>query len=131
MTIAASVSAFADARLDSMAADARQVGGIDLIWLYPNMIVDYKNTVDFRLYPYGDQGDDTNEWGGAIIEVDPDFGVVGAYVNRPVDEDTVNYDLVEHGSVRPLFRFDQGRVGNVPWFQNDSNYQNASRFVLG
>jgi len=116
MALGTSVSAFASARLDSMATDARQVGDIDLIWLYPNMVTEYKNTVDFRLYPYGDQGDSENEWGGALVEVDPDFGVLGAYVNRPVDEDSVNFDLTDHGRVRPFFRYNQGQVGNEPGF---------------
>jgi hypothetical protein len=125
MTIGVSVGAFADARLDSMAADARQVGDMDLIWYYPNMAVDYKNTVDFRLFPYNDdEGEGDNEWGGALLEVDPSIGTLGFYVNRPVDDDSINYGLLDSGPVRPLFRYSQGRVGNAPWYMNDSEYVN-------
>ncbi|MGH7738607.1 MAG: hypothetical protein ACREL1_00525 [bacterium] len=122
MTIGTSVSAFASARLDSMGADARQVGDIDLIWLYPNMVTDYKNTVDFRLFPYGNQGDAVNEWGGALVDAQ-DLGVFGVYVNRPTDEYSNIYRLWGSGPVRPTLRYSEGQVGNLPWLMAEAvNY---------
>ena len=81
-----SMKASASARLDSMTADSREVDDIDLIWLYPNKVLDYKNTVDFQLAPDGDFGEGTDEWGGVLTELSPDLGVLGVYVNRPLLE---------------------------------------------
>ncbi len=81
----------ASSRLDSLSLDVRQVDDIDLIWLYPNQIMQYKNTADFRLNNVGSIGfgntsgfgNGVNEWGGVIAEESALGGVVGVYVNRP------------------------------------------------
>jgi len=81
----------ADARLDSLATDVRQVDDIDIIWLYPNQILSYKNTVDFRLNPSGNAsgvGGSNTEWGGVIHDLGDDFGTIATYVNRPSAETT-------------------------------------------
>src|ERR1035441_7315145 len=85
MAFGASVKAMASARIDSMSTDVREVEDIDLIWLYPNKVLEYKNTADFRLNPgLGNAfGGGTAEWGGVIAEEMSLGGVVGAYVNRP------------------------------------------------
>lgn len=127
MALGVSVKAMADARLDSMATDARLVEDSDLIWLYPNKVLDYKNMVDFRLGPYNDlPNENTNEWGGLLLQIDPSFGVLGLYVNRAGDEDTVNYSLWNSGSVRPFLRYTNNRVGNVPWYMNYTGFPNSS-----
>ncbi|MGH7738608.1 MAG: hypothetical protein ACREL1_00530, partial [bacterium] len=114
MTLGASVSAFASARLDSMAADARQVGDIDLIWLYPNLVVNYKNTADFRLSTDGTYGDGSNEWGGALVGVNPDFGVLGVYVNRPeVELSTSANDGLWNFPLLSMLAFDQTGTGTL------------------
>jgi len=82
----------ADARLDGMGVDVRQVDDVDAIWLYPNEILQYKNTVDFRMSPTGlgsglgtagTLGTGNNEWGGVIHDLGDDFGTIATYVNRP------------------------------------------------
>jgi hypothetical protein len=87
MAFGVAAKSMASARIDSMGADVRQIEDIDLIWLYPNKVLDYKNTVDFRLInsdPFiGGQGNGTDEWGGVIAEESSLGGVIGAYVNRP------------------------------------------------
>lgn len=86
MAFGATVSAMASARIDSMSSDPREIEDIDLIWLYPNKVLEYKNTVDFRLNEGGfekDFGDGTDEWGGVIAEESVLGGVLGVYVNRP------------------------------------------------
>ncbi len=76
-----SLKALADTRVDSMSMDVREINDIDLIWIYPNMVMDYKNTVDFRLGNL--TGGGTSEWGGAIVGMSDNLGVWGVYVNRP------------------------------------------------
>jgi len=89
IALGTSVKVYADARTDEMGTDVREVQDLDLIWLYPNMVTQYKNTVDFRLnegpnYPGdGNFGDGTGEWGGVIAEETALGGVLGVYVNRP------------------------------------------------
>jgi hypothetical protein len=77
-------SVLASARLDGLSANVREVEDMDLIWLYPNKIIQYKNTVDFRLGdnfdPFSTPG--RNEWGG-VITGEMGLGVIGVYVNRP------------------------------------------------
>lgn len=84
-----SVKAMASARTDAMSTDVREVNDMDLIWLYPNMVLQYKNTADFRLQNNqaglgagGALGAPAGEWGGVISDLG-DLGTVGAYVNRP------------------------------------------------
>jgi hypothetical protein len=81
-----SLKALADTRVDSMSLDVREIDDIDLIWLYPNMATDYKNTVDFRLGNLNGGG--VSEWGGVLADMGNDLGVWGVYVNRP----TVQYN---------------------------------------
>ena len=80
----ATVQTHASARLDSLSLDVRQVDDIDLIWLYPNKVLEYKNTADFRLSSNGLLGNGTNEWGGFIADESSLGGVVGVYVNRQI-----------------------------------------------
>jgi hypothetical protein len=81
-----SMKSFASARIDSMATDVREVEDIDLIWLYPNKVLEYKNTVDFRMNMHGIDskfGGGTDEWGGVIMDMPELCGVLGVYINRP------------------------------------------------
>src|SRR5271155_3736405 len=93
LSLGVATVAKADSRLDGMGADVRQVDDVDGIWLYPNQILQYKNTVDFRLNPTGlgstvagelvnGNGIGTNEWGGVIHDLGDDFGTIATYVNR-------------------------------------------------
>jgi hypothetical protein len=70
-----------NARIDSMSADVREIEDLGLIWLYPNKVLAYKNTADFELGHLNGGG--TSEWGGVLVDMGDDFGVLGAYVNRP------------------------------------------------
>jgi|GEM_PF-1943168 len=89
-----SLKAQASTRVDSMSLDVRQINDIDLIWLYPNLITDYKNTVDFRLGNLSGGG--TSEWGGVIVGMTGDLGVWGVYVNRPTVQYNDANNLVTH-----------------------------------
>lgn len=92
MAFGVAAQSLASARIDALATDPRLVEDYDLIWLYPNKVIDYKGTADFRLnagpwsgaYPQnGGFGGGTGEWGGLLID-EPDFGgVLGIYANRP------------------------------------------------
>lgn len=77
---------WASARVDSMAADPREVDDNELIWLYPNQVVNYKGMVDFRLAPNETFGAGVSEWGGVVFEPSPDLGTWALYVNRPTLE---------------------------------------------
>lgn len=85
MALGVSFKANASARIDSMSTDVREVEDLDLIWLYPNKALEYKNTVDFRLNAAGGAfGNGTGEWGGVIADESSSLGgVLGVYVNRP------------------------------------------------
>ncbi|HVZ79658.1 MAG TPA: hypothetical protein VHE12_02525 [bacterium] len=118
MALGVAVKASASARLDGMAADVRQVEDIDLIWLYPNKVIDYKNTVDFRLADdYNGWGGGTNEWGGAIVdEKAAGLGVIGVYVNRPHRMYSAWANLANHPyGLQPLSGETWANVGN-DWF---------------
>jgi hypothetical protein len=124
MAFGVAVKASASARLEAMGADARQVGDMDLIWDYANMVTEYTNTFDLRLAPYDNYGGGTNEWGGLTFDA-AQIGTLGIYVNRPVDEASSNYSLWNRGPVRPTLRYDQGQVGNLPWWiKSDLSYCN-------
>jgi len=84
LLIAAPQIVSASARLDGLASDIRQVEDIDLIWLYPNKVLQYKNTVDFRLGDTMNQlpNNTNNEWGGVIMD-GTGLGTLGFYGNRP------------------------------------------------
>jgi hypothetical protein len=79
--LAAMLGLSGDARLDSLSADVREVEDPDLIWLYPNKVLEYKNSIDFRLGNLSGGG--THEWAGFLMDTGDGFGVLGAYVNRP------------------------------------------------
>jgi len=114
----------ADARLDSLSTDVHQVDDIDIIWLYPNQILSYKNTVDFRLNPQGlnlaANGNGTTEWGGVIHDLGDDFGTIGTYVNRPVSEKTVTGSLLGATS-NLLTNYWQAAGGNGNVYAPSSN----------
>jgi hypothetical protein len=78
-------NAMADAVIASQQQDARFVSDVDIIFLgYANKIVEYKNTVDFRLNnAAGAAGAGVGEWGGAVDGKHEDIGVIGVYINRP------------------------------------------------
>jgi hypothetical protein len=98
MALGLAVKANADARLDSMSQDPRFVEDMDLIWLYPNKALEYKDTVDFRLNDteYNDGwGQGYAEWGGVLKDMG-DVGVIGAYANRPYYTQTYFEDMYNH-----------------------------------
>jgi hypothetical protein len=97
-----SAKLYADARVDSLGTDVREVDDIDLIWFYPNMALQYKNTADFRLNtPNGAFGQGVNEWGGVITDESPSLGgVVGVYVNAPGELNTPASGLLDDTDLR-------------------------------
>ena len=117
------VSAMASSRLDSMSSDPREIEDADLIWLYPNKVLEYKNTADFRLTSFDlidgvNYGDGTNEWGGVIAEESSLGGVLGVYVNRPAvlldsAANVVNDPSNFLGGVDPLRYYWSGVGGNL------------------
>lgn len=105
----------ADSRLDGMGANVQEVDDVDAIWLYPNQLLQYKNTVDFRLNPIGlsltslittepttTNGLGINEWGGVIHDLGDDFGTIATYVNRPSALGNDQGTLLT-GAFKPLF----------------------------
>jgi hypothetical protein len=129
LSLGVATEAKADSRLDGMGADVRQVDDVDGIWLYPNQILQYKNTVDFRLNPtgYGSNVSNTagnavvnangvgvNEWGGVIHDLGDDFGTIATYVNRPSAIGNVAGTLVAFGGkITPIFAEDAALVGGA------------------
>ncbi len=134
----------ASARVDALGTDIREVEDLDLIWLYPNKVIQYKNTVDFRLNAGGDNGTPahynnsypnngafglgTGEWGGVIAEESSLGGVVGVYVNRPsylyqpsanTIQDFWNISNGYEGTLNPL-RYYFGGPGSNSY--NTANY---------
>jgi hypothetical protein len=83
-----SAKVLADTRLDSLGASVQEVEDLDLIWLYPNKVLEYKDTADFRLNTAGlgsGYGAGVGEWGGIIKDMnDQGLGILGVYVNRPL-----------------------------------------------
>jgi hypothetical protein len=95
----------ADTRLDSLGADVRAVEDIDSIFLYANQVLQYKDTVDFRLNVDGNNsgwGNGIKEWGGVIHNFSDDFGTVAIYVNRPNNTPTVAGSLFNAGTTHLL-----------------------------
>jgi hypothetical protein len=119
MALGASVKVYASARVDSLGTDIREVEDLDLIWLYPNKVVDYKNTVDFRLNTggTGGWGNGTGEWGGVIAEESSLGGVVGVYVNRPtyVFNTSAHPILANLGGFLNPLRYNSAQVGGYDY----------------
>jgi len=70
----------ASTRSDAMGATGflNVVEDYDLIFTYPNKVLDYQNTVDYRI-----QGSaTTDDWGGVLDGKNKNFGVLGVYLNR-------------------------------------------------
>lgn len=99
--LAAASPALADTRTDSLSMDPRLGEDLDIIWMYPNQALEYRDTADFRLnnsaaqtpgdlYGFGSEASasyavtvDQYEWGGVLDGKQKDIGVLGVYVNRP------------------------------------------------
>jgi len=82
---------FENARMYGLGTSPQQVEDLDLIWLYPNKVLEYAGTADFRL-ENGNGG--TNEWGGVIWKsILADGAVQGIYVNRPFEGDLSSFNL--------------------------------------
>lgn len=96
LSLGAAGKANADAQIDAMSSDPRITDNIDIIWSYPNLILDYKNNIDFRLAGNaGSFGDGTNEWGGFSKDL-KDLGLEGVlaiYLNRPFTPGTGVYPI--------------------------------------
>jgi len=125
MVLGASVKVYADARIDGMSTDVREVEDLDLIWLYPNKVVDFKNTVDFRLnYDSYQFGGGTQEWGGVIADETASLGgVLGMYVNRPTDQHTRAYNV--SGNLPAMldpFRYYSTPVGNTTAYAQNNDF---------
>jgi len=83
----------ASVRSEAMSADINVVEDYDLIFTYPNKVIEYQNTVDFRLGMNGLDLDDPEElvieeglskdWAGVLLGQCKKIGVVGFYMNRP------------------------------------------------
>ena len=78
----------ADARIDAMSSDPRITDDLDIIWMYPNKIIEYKDNADFRLNSsggYGNFGQGVGEWGGLTKDLSELGlgGVLAVYLNRP------------------------------------------------
>jgi hypothetical protein len=122
MAFGVAVQSMASARIDSMASDPRQVEDIDLIWFYPNKVLQYKGTVDIRFqegapggtgYPNnGGWGNGTGEWGGLLEEVEG-IGIIGAYVNRPAMLNTAASYAFGTGANLSTSRSYWSPVGNI------------------
>ncbi len=109
----------ADTRLDSLGSDAYQIDDVDSIWTYANNLLQYKNTVDFRLNPNGNGtgaafggagAAGADEWGGVIHDLGDDFGTIATYVNRPAAISNTQKGLI--GSTLTLFNNPTTPVGS-------------------
>jgi hypothetical protein len=71
----------ASSRTDAMSADINVVEDYDLIFTYPNKVLDYKNTVDFRMGSL--TAGTSDDWGGILDGKFEQVGVIGVYLHRP------------------------------------------------
>jgi hypothetical protein len=71
----------ASSRTDAMNADINVVEDYDLIFTYPNKVLDYKNTVDFRMGSL--TAGTSDDWGGILDGKFEQVGVIGVYLHRP------------------------------------------------
>jgi hypothetical protein len=114
LSLGVATVAKADSRLDSLGTDSYQIDDVDSIWSYANNILQYKNTVDFRLNSDGNGtalGGGTKEWGGVIHDLGDDFGTIATYVNRPSAISNSQKGLI--GSALPLFNNPTQTVGSA------------------
>ena len=100
MAIGAKVAS-ADAIIAAQQADGRIVNSVDVIFAgYVNEILNYKNTVDFRLNGAGGGfGAGAGEWGGIIDGKHDSIGTIGVYINRPSTDVSFNGEPTLWGPV--------------------------------
>jgi hypothetical protein len=79
----------ASSRSDAMSADINVVEDYDLIFTFPNKVIDYKNIVDLRLNSLSTGSSD--DWGGILDGKFESIGVIGVYVHRSNDDLTNGY----------------------------------------
>lgn len=120
--VAKAAPGYADAtsaRSQAMNADINVVEDYDLIFTFPNKVLDYKNTVDFRM---ADPGDTQYNWGGVLDGKYEKIGVIGVYAHRP---NMATFPIMDGMSV-----FGYSMYGNIPqpnplvdlfWAKNISN----------
>jgi len=96
----------ASSRIDAMSADINVVEDYDLIFTYPNKVLDYKNTVDVRM-PNLPAATTTDDYAGILDGKFEKVGVLGVYLHRPNTDifggDSFNY-LANHNQVLPGLR---------------------------
>jgi hypothetical protein len=93
----------ASSRSDAMSADINVVEDYDLIFTYPNKVIDYKNTVDFRMQNPG--AGTANDWAGILDGKFEKIGVIGVYMSR--------YTMVAPGS------YQAAATDNQVWISNN------------
>jgi|GEM_PF-6767377 len=71
--------AMADVRADALNVDPQYIDDVDLIWLYPNLVTQYKNMFDVRT----NYLNSNTTWGGFIDGEHTGLGTVAAYAFRP------------------------------------------------
>jgi len=111
--------ASADAIIAAQQADGRIVNSVDVIFAgYVNEILNYKNTVDFRLNGAGGAfGAGTGEWGGIIDGKHDSIGTIGVYINRPSTDVAYNGEPTLWGPVAGVAAWTGSGVG-VPGVLN-------------
>jgi len=82
MVLGTGLTAKASSRTDAMSADLNVVEDYDLIFTYPNKVLEYKNTVDFRLENLDGVTSTADDWGGVLDGKHEKIGVVGVYLHR-------------------------------------------------
>ncbi len=76
--------ALASSRTDAMSADPNVVEDYDLIFTFPNKVLEYKNTSDFRLGSLTGGNATQDDWSGVLDGKHEAVGVVGLYLHRPM-----------------------------------------------
>jgi hypothetical protein len=113
MAFGVAVQSMASARIDSLSSDVRQVEDMDIIWLYPNKALQYKNTVDWRFVgsPFTTLGSTPGDnWGGLLLE-EKGLGVVGFYVSKPSRRYTAA-QAATGNNFRTTFQYYWTQIGN-------------------
>jgi len=80
MVLGTGLTAKASSRSDAMSADINVVEDYDLIFTYPNKVLEYKNTVDYRLESL--TAGTSDDWAGVLDGKHEKIGVVGVYLHR-------------------------------------------------